>query len=66
MEATHIKFSLNQVGLAIDYLGSDGEWHCLSLIKLDQPCYAKEYIDEWVADRKAKGFNIIVDSIKLA
>lgn len=52
-----IKFTLNQIGLAIDYW-QDNEWRGLSLLKLKQPCMAQAVMDDWINDAKNKGISI--------
>lgn len=55
-----IKFTLNQIGLAIDYF-HDGEWRGLSLLKLKQPCMAQAVMDDWIKSVTKDGMDLKIE-----
>lgn len=65
-KSLNVRFSLNQVGLLIEAMDDrDGEWQGIDLIKLEQPCYAEQFIEKWLADRKWLGMELKVVSKNL-
>ena len=58
-QSLEVKFSLNQIGLAVDYRTNPAEeWRGLDLYKLKQPCDAGKAADAFLAGAVKQGIPV--------